>query len=68
MKHAHRDDWELTLPYDSDSDPEFALNVMRRWNLWIQNEGFKDHQAPWDPRVDTSDDDAKEGEGGGGGK
>jgi hypothetical protein len=43
-----------------ESDPDFALDVMKRWNVWIQTEAYKTPLKPWDPRVDMTDDEAKE--------
>ncbi len=38
-----------------ESSPDWATNVARRWNSWLEKGAWKNEQKPWDPRVDMQD-------------
>lgn len=47
----------------AESSPDWALNVAKRWNGWLERGLWKSKLAPWDPRVDEADEPADKGSG-----
>jgi hypothetical protein len=49
-----------------ESSPDYAVGVAKRWNAWLDSGMWKTDLAPWDPRVDESDEPRERGAPGGG--
>jgi hypothetical protein len=49
-----------------ESSPDYATGVAKRWNAWLDSGMWKTDLAPWDPRVDESDEPRERGAPGGG--
>ncbi|MFM8385330.1 MAG: BRcat domain-containing protein [Planctomycetia bacterium] len=47
----------------AESSPDWALNVAKRWNGWLERGLWKTKLSPWDPRVDEADEPADKGSG-----
>ncbi|MFM8980015.1 MAG: BRcat domain-containing protein [Planctomycetia bacterium] len=47
----------------AESSPDWALNVAKRWNGWLERGLWKTKLAPWDSRVDEADEPGDKGSG-----
>jgi hypothetical protein len=47
------------MSINPESTLEYSTGVAKKWNAWLETGQYKTELAPWDPRVDGSDDEGQ---------